>query len=154
MHSVTHLPLWKAFLPDCRIDWKSYIARYISSVFTSKYFKILNLALLKSRNRQGYRVKIVFDVHTSKASKELKVVLLRLWRVKGKTTRGFILFHSGIFTWNRAIIILRTVQSSYVTARSKFKLQARHTCIFLGKLIDLILNFLFKFIYFAVIQSL
>jgi hypothetical protein len=32
----------------------------------------------------------VFDVHMSKVSKELKVVLLHLWRVNVKTTRGFI----------------------------------------------------------------
>ncbi len=30
------------------------------------------------------------SVRTSKASKELKVVLLHLWRVNVKTTRGFI----------------------------------------------------------------
>jgi hypothetical protein len=32
----------------------------------------------------------MFDVHTSKVSKELKVVLLPLWPVDVKTTRGFI----------------------------------------------------------------
>jgi hypothetical protein len=31
-------------------------------------------------------VKYVFDAHTSKASKRLKVVLLHLWRVNVKTT--------------------------------------------------------------------
>jgi hypothetical protein len=36
------------------------------------------------------RCECVFDVHTSKASKELKVVLLHLWRVNVKTTGGFI----------------------------------------------------------------
>ncbi len=34
----------------------------------------------------------VLDFHTSKVSKELKVVLLHLWRVTVKTTRGFINF--------------------------------------------------------------
>jgi hypothetical protein len=46
--------------------------------------------MLKSRNRQLNCVKIIFDVHTSKASKELKVVLLHIWRLNVKTTRGFI----------------------------------------------------------------
>jgi len=33
----------------------------------------------------------VFDLHTSKVSKELKVVLLlHLWRINAKTTQGFI----------------------------------------------------------------
>jgi hypothetical protein len=35
------------------------------------------------------RCESVFDAHMSKASKELKVVLLHLWRVKVKTTGGF-----------------------------------------------------------------
>ncbi len=30
------------------------------------------------------------DVHTNKASKTLKVVLLHLWRINVKTTRGFL----------------------------------------------------------------
>ncbi len=50
----------------------------------------VNLNLLKRRNRQGSRVKIIFDAPTSKASKELKVVLIHLWRVNVKTARGFI----------------------------------------------------------------
>jgi hypothetical protein len=36
------------------------------------------------------RCEYVFDAHTSKASKELKVVLLHFWRVNVKTTRGFV----------------------------------------------------------------
>jgi hypothetical protein len=39
------------------------------------------------------RCEFVFDVHTSKASKRLKVVLpppLHLWRINVKTPRGFI----------------------------------------------------------------
>jgi hypothetical protein len=32
----------------------------------------------------------IFDLHTSKASYELKVVLLHLWRENVKTIRGFI----------------------------------------------------------------
>jgi hypothetical protein len=42
-----------------------------------------------------------FDVRSSKVSKELKVVLLHLWRVNVKATRGFCLhfIHSRIFTW-------------------------------------------------------
>ncbi len=51
----------------------------------------------KSRNRQDNRVKIIFDVHTSKASKELKVILLHLWCVNVKTTRGFIYISLGDF---------------------------------------------------------
>jgi hypothetical protein len=39
----------------------------------------------------------VFDVHTSKASKRLKVVLLHLWRVNVKTTGGFICISFGDF---------------------------------------------------------
>jgi hypothetical protein len=46
--------------------------------------------MLKSRNRQLNSVKILFHVLMSKASKELKVVLLHIWRVNVKTTRGFI----------------------------------------------------------------
>ncbi len=36
------------------------------------------------------RCECVFDTQTSKASKELKAVLLHLWRVNVKTTGGFI----------------------------------------------------------------
>ncbi len=59
------------------------------------------------------RCEYVFDVHTSKASKRLKVLLLHLWRINVKTTRRFIDillddFHFSHFT--RAIIILRTIQ--------------------------------------------
>ncbi len=32
----------------------------------------------------------IFDLHTSKARYELKVVLLHLWRVNVKTIHGFI----------------------------------------------------------------
>ncbi len=32
----------------------------------------------------------IFNVHTSDVNKELKVVLIHLWRVNVKTTRGFI----------------------------------------------------------------
>ncbi len=39
----------------------------------------------------------VFDVHTSKASKRLKVVLFHLWRVKVKTAGGFICISFGDF---------------------------------------------------------
>ncbi len=49
----------------------------------------------KGRSCQG--VKYVFDAHTSKASKRLKVVLLHLWRVNVKTTGGFIYFSLGDF---------------------------------------------------------
>ncbi len=35
-------------------------------------------------------MKIIFDVHTCKASKRLKVALLHLWHIKVKTTGGFI----------------------------------------------------------------
>jgi hypothetical protein len=35
-------------------------------------------------------VKYVFDAYTTKANKRLKVVLRHLWRVKIKTTCGFI----------------------------------------------------------------
>jgi hypothetical protein len=68
------------------------------SVFCSRAsVDSVNLNLLKSRNRLGNRMKIIFDVHTFKASKELKVVLLHLWRAKRKDsspiyfhfTRGF-----------------------------------------------------------------
>jgi hypothetical protein len=39
---------------------------------------------------QNMVLEYVFDVHTSKVSKEMKVVLLHLWRVNVKTTPGFI----------------------------------------------------------------
>jgi hypothetical protein len=37
----------------------------------------------------GRDVMRIFDLHTSKARYELKVVLLHLWRVNVKTTGGF-----------------------------------------------------------------
>jgi hypothetical protein len=70
------------------------------SVFCSRAsVDSVNLNLLKSRNRLGNRMKILFDVHTSKASKELKVVLLHLWRVNVivKTSHGFIYVSLGDF---------------------------------------------------------
>ncbi len=39
-----------------------------------------------------------FDLHTSKDSERLKVVLLHLWRVNVKTISGFICIALGIFT--------------------------------------------------------
>ncbi len=39
----------------------------------------------------------IFDVHASKASKRLKVVLLHLWHVNVKTTGGFICISFGDF---------------------------------------------------------
>jgi hypothetical protein len=41
----------------------------------------------------------VFDVHTCKVSKELKMELLHLWRIIVKTTRGFINIPLEIFTY-------------------------------------------------------
>ncbi len=47
--------------------------------------------LLPQRKKvEAERCEYIFDVHTSKASKILKVVLLHLWRINVKTTRGFI----------------------------------------------------------------
>jgi hypothetical protein len=43
-------------------------------------------------------VKYVFDAHTSKAGKRLKVVLHHLWRVNVKTTGGFICMSLEDFT--------------------------------------------------------
>jgi hypothetical protein len=40
----------------------------------------------------------IFDLHTSKASHELKVVLIHLWRVNVKTIRGFISIHLADFS--------------------------------------------------------
>ncbi len=57
---------------------------------TAKLIKKLGL-LLQGKKIGAERCENVFDAHTSKASKELKVVLLhRLWRVNVKTIRGFI----------------------------------------------------------------
>ncbi len=43
-------------------------------------------------------MKYVFDAHTSKAGKRLKVVLHHLWRVNVKTTGGFICMSLEDFT--------------------------------------------------------
>jgi hypothetical protein len=65
----------------------------------------------------------VFDVHTSKVSKALKVVLFHLWRVNVKTTRGFINipledFHIGK---NRAINITNcTINVLYNVVDQRF----------------------------------
>jgi hypothetical protein len=45
------------------------------------------------------RCESVFDVHTSKASERLKVVLIHLWRINVKTTDGFINIPVEDFTW-------------------------------------------------------
>ncbi len=42
-------------------------------------------------------MKYVFDAHTSKASKRLKVILLDLWRINVKTIGGFICISFGDF---------------------------------------------------------
>jgi hypothetical protein len=49
-------------------------------------------------------VKYVFDAHTSKASKRLKVVLLHLWRENAKTTGGFICISFGDFHIDKTTI--------------------------------------------------
>jgi hypothetical protein len=50
------------------------------------------MVLLPQRKKVGAaaRFECVFDVHTSKANKRPKVVLLHLWRINVKTTGGFI----------------------------------------------------------------
>jgi hypothetical protein len=56
------------------------------------------MPVLQVITRQQSCVKNVFDVHTSKAGKRLKVVLLfHLWRVNVKTTGGFICISFGDF---------------------------------------------------------
>ncbi len=57
--------------------------------------KILLLAQGKKVGAAG--CEYVFDVHTSKARLKVVVVLLHLWRVKVKTTRGFIYISFGDF---------------------------------------------------------
>ncbi len=55
------------------------------------YNPLKNFRSVVSKEKVGAeRCEYVFDFHTSKVSIELKVVLLHLWRVKVKTTRGFI----------------------------------------------------------------
>ncbi len=50
-----------------------------------------SLTLLPQGKKVGAsRCDYVFDGHTSKDSKRLKVVLLHLWRINVKTTGGFI----------------------------------------------------------------
>ncbi len=51
----------------------------------------------RKKGRSCQDVKYVFNAHTSKASKRLKVVLLHLWHVNVKTTGGFILISLGDF---------------------------------------------------------
>jgi hypothetical protein len=49
------------------------------------------IVLLPQGKKAGAaRCENVFDVQTSKASQRLKVVLLHLWRINVKTSRGFI----------------------------------------------------------------
>ncbi len=50
----------------------------------------MNNLLLEGKKAGVARCEYVFDVHTSKVSKRLKVVLLHLWRINVKTTGGFI----------------------------------------------------------------
>jgi hypothetical protein len=63
------------------------------------------------------RREYVFDVHTSKASKRLKVVLLHLWRINVKTTGGFINISDEDFHMVKKTApkkYYESVQSSYV----------------------------------------
>jgi hypothetical protein len=57
-------------------------------MYISQYY-IMNL-LPQGKKVGAARCEFVFDVHTSIASKRLKVVLLHLWRINVKTTGGFI----------------------------------------------------------------
>jgi hypothetical protein len=52
------------------------------------YSKVCTVA---ARKKVGAaRCEYVFDIHTSKAGKRLKVVLFHLWRISVETTGGFI----------------------------------------------------------------
>jgi hypothetical protein len=60
--------------------------------------ELFNFGLVAARKKIGAeRCECLFDAHTSKASKELKVVLLHLWRPNVKTTGGFIYISLGDF---------------------------------------------------------
>ncbi len=52
--------------------------------------KTFYLGLLPQGKKVGEKCEYVFYVYTSKASKRLKMVLLHLWRINVRTTRGFI----------------------------------------------------------------
>jgi hypothetical protein len=60
-------------------------------------FQQKKLLLPQGKKIGDARCDYVFDVHTSKASKILKVVLLHLWRVNVKTIGGFICIPFGDF---------------------------------------------------------
>ncbi len=50
-----------------------------------------NIYAVAARKMVGaVKCEYVFDVHTSNASKRLKVILPHLWRINVKTTGGFI----------------------------------------------------------------
>ncbi len=51
-------------------------------------YQITIIVLQDERSR--WKIMRIFDLHTSKARSELKVVLLHLWRVNVKTIGGFI----------------------------------------------------------------
>jgi hypothetical protein len=51
-------------------------------------------------------VKNIFYVHTSKAGKKLKVILLYLWRINVKTTGGFICISFGDFHIDKVNMVL------------------------------------------------
>ncbi len=79
----------------CRTMMKIYAIYQGSSVFgfwATFPFELTFIMLRCARKKIGAeRCECVFDLHTSKASKELKVVLLlHLWCVNVKTTGGFI----------------------------------------------------------------
>ncbi len=78
-----HRDLYVKVVPEPR-------AVVLPSLLKSRRIPFGEKAVLKRKKIGAERCECVFDAHTSKASKELKVVLLHLWRVNVKTTGGCI----------------------------------------------------------------
>jgi hypothetical protein len=74
----------------------------------------MKITVAARKKIEAERCECAFDAHTSKFSKELKVVLLHLWRVNVKTTGGFVYILLEDFHMDKTapMIILRIVQSS------------------------------------------
>ncbi len=63
---------------------------YLVTFFSVRKLNSENYGLVEVRKSRSWEVWNIFDVHTSLINKELKVIILHLWRVNVKTTRGFI----------------------------------------------------------------
>jgi hypothetical protein len=96
-----------SFVHFCKVFYfvHSYICKvwlefYEAKPFQPGYFFTFFI-LLNEGSIQQSRVENVFDVHMSKASERLKVVLLYLWRTIVKPFGGFLSISSADFCINK-----------------------------------------------------